>query len=248
MARRPARPPRGQHFLHDQRTLARITEALDIRPGGAGARVLAVEIDPKLAAGLRERFGEGGQLEVMETDILEAGIAGRLGGEDLPVQVTGNLPYYITSPILRRIFGLGGAVSRAVLMMQHEVAQRVAAAPGSADYGYLSVLCRLYSEPRCLFAVPPGAFRPPPKVRSAVVSLEMHRGAAPDPRFLSFLKLCFSHPRKKLINNLAGIYPRELLASEKAADSRPGKMSLAEFERLWRRLSPETRAAAPPDR
>jgi 16S rRNA (adenine1518-N6/adenine1519-N6)-dimethyltransferase len=258
MVRKKHRPPLGQHFLHDQHALARIASALSFEPGdlvieigpgeGAltecllarGARVTALEIDPRLAGDLRERLGARGNLEVIETDILEVDLAGliadRSGGS---VPVVGNLPYYITSPILRHAFSASARINEAVFLVQKEVALRITAGKGSRDYGFLSVLCELYAERELLFSVPPGAFRPPPKVTSAVVRLTMRRGENVPENLISFLKAAFRQPRKTLRNNLSVLYPRVELAPLPEGRRRAQEMSLGELTELWQRLQPK---------
>ncbi len=258
MIRKSRTPPLGQHFLHDQGALARIASALaigagdlviEIGPGeGAltghllklGARVTALEIDPQLAAALPERLGGPEGLEVIETDILAADlekvIADRSAGR---VAVVGNLPYYITSPILRAAFAAAPRIREAVFLMQKEVALRVTAGKGSPDYGYLSVLCELHSEAELLFSVPPGAFRPPPKVTSAVVRLSMRRNIHAPGNLLSFLQAAFRQPRKTLLNNLSRLYPRHEVARLSESGCRAQEMSLSELKDLWQRLQPK---------
>ncbi len=255
MVRKKHKPPLGQHFLRDQHALARIASALAIEPGdlvveigpgeGAltehllarGARVTALEIDPRLAGELRDRFGEQRGFEVSEADILEVDLGDLIAEKSSGrVAVVGNLPYYITSPILRRVFSASARVRQAVFLVQKEVALRITAGKGSRDYGFLSVLCELYAERELLFSVPPGAFRPPPKVTSAVVRLSMR----PDPdlpaELLQFLKAAFRQPRKTLLNNLAAIYPRAELARLPESGRRAQEMSLGELKELWRTL------------
>ena len=255
MPRPRSRPPLGQHFLHDQGVLARITASLPLEPGllvveigpGRGAltehllrsdaKVAAVEVDHELAAGLRDKFVDSAALEVIESDVLEVDLAEVIGRRsEQPAMVTGNLPYYITSPILRKVFAAAERVEQAVFLMQKEVAERVVALEGSRDYGFLSVLSRLYAEPELLFAVPPGCFRPPPQVKSAVVRLGMRTGSRVDPAFVEFLKACFAHPRKTLLNNLAGRYERSRVAAWPASARRAQELSLEEFQSLWQRL------------
>lgn len=255
MAPAKRKPLLGQHFLHDQAALARIAEALTIEPGalvieigpgeGAltehllrqGARVMALEIDPRLAGRLRERFAENPSLQIIETDVLAADLAALAAGQSqTPVKVAGNLPYYITSPILRRVFAAGEAVSSAVFLVQKEVAVRITAGKGSRDYAYLSVLCELHAERELLFTVPPGAFRPPPKVTSAVVRLVMRPEIDLHEKLLAFLKSAFRQPRKTLLNNLAGRYERSRLAGLPESRLRAQEMSLAELRALWRKL------------
>jgi 16S rRNA (adenine1518-N6/adenine1519-N6)-dimethyltransferase len=211
----------------------------------AGARVTAIEIDAALIERLRGRFGgaqtleesadgqgagDSGALEIIAGDILEADLPALITARSRePILVAGNLPYYITSPILRKIFDAAGQIEQAVFLMQREVAARVTARKGSRDYGFLSVLCRLYSEPEYLFAVPARAFRPPPRVTSAVVRLTMRSGPAVDPAFVEFAKGCFSQPRKKLVNNLSGRYERSLLGKFEQSQRRAQQLDLEEL-------------------
>jgi len=129
-------------------------------------RVIAIEIDPVLVQYLRAEFREEPRLTVVETDVLKADLT--QWGQ---ATVAGNLPYYITSPILEKTLALGSLLNRAVFLVQKEVAERLTARPGSRDYGYLTVQTQLASVPELLFSVPASAFRPPPKVDSAVVRL-----------------------------------------------------------------------------
>ncbi len=174
----------GQHFLVRQTILESIAEAacpeiggtiVEIGPGrGAltahllarAERVVAIEIDPVLVQYLRAKFRDEERLTIVEADVLKADLA-QWGA----VSVAGNVPYYITSPILEKTLRLGAQLIRAVFLVQKEVAERLTAHPGSRDYGYLSVQTQLFSSPELLFSVPAAAFRPPPKVDSAVVRL-----------------------------------------------------------------------------
>ncbi|MCI0534718.1 MAG: 16S rRNA (adenine(1518)-N(6)/adenine(1519)-N(6))-dimethyltransferase RsmA [Verrucomicrobiales bacterium] len=257
MARTKHRPPLGQHFLHSQGVLARIAASVPISPGdlvieigpgeGAltehllerGARVTALEIDPRLAAGLRERLGPRGNLEIIETDVLQADL-GKLIAQrsDGLVHLVGNLPYYITSPILRAAFSASARIREAVFLMQKEVALRVTARKGSRDCGFLSVLCELHSERELLFTVAAGAFRPPPKVTSAVVRLNMRQDSHVPEKLLAFLQAAFRQPRKTLLNNLSVLYPRADLAGLAESRRRAQEMSLEELTALWRQLEP----------
>ena len=255
MPRSRSRPSLGQHFLHDDNVLSRIASCLSIKPGslvveigpgkGAltehllrrGAKVAAVEVDTELAAGLRDHFGGVAALQVIEGDVLDLDLAELIArrSED-PALIAGNLPYYITSPILRSVFSAARQVQQAVFLMQKEVAERVVAVRGSRDYGFLSVLSRLYAEPELLFTVPPGCFRPPPQVNSAVVRLLMKTASHVDPAFVDFLKACFAHPRKTLLNNLARSYERAHVAALPEAPRRAQELDLNELQSLWRRL------------
>ena len=194
-------------------------------------RVVAVEVDPILVQYLRAKFraadrgaapGEA-RLELVEGDILKVDLA-RWG----PAVVVGNLPYYITSPIVEKVLGLGAALARAVFLVQKEVAERLTAGPGSRDYGYLTVATQFFAKVEYLFTVPPAAFHPPPKVESAVVRLTPRSELpATDPAaFLRFVSLAFRHKRKTLRNNLIEAYGREALAALPEAGLRAEQMGL----------------------
>lgn len=235
----------GQHFLVRRGILERIAAAacpvreplvVEIGPGRGALteflmeradRVVAIEIDPRLVERLRERF-PGATLvhaNVLETDLAQWG----------PAVVAGNLPYYITSPILERILSTA-ALRRAVVLVQKEVAARLAARPGTRDYGYLTVATNLFAAPRVLFQVPAGAFSPPPKVDSAVVLLEPRAPLVADPPgFLEFAGRAFRHKRKTLRNNLAPHYGPEVQAWPEAG-LRAEQLSLDRLAELYRRL------------
>ncbi|HXU15949.1 MAG TPA: 16S rRNA (adenine(1518)-N(6)/adenine(1519)-N(6))-dimethyltransferase RsmA [Terriglobales bacterium] len=242
-ARVPRRKPRlGQHFLKDVSAAARIVDALgdvsrstvlEIGPGGGALtsmlvkrarRVIAVETDRVLAAQLRMNFSLTPNIEVIEGDILAIDLdtlfgprpgSTRPGMEQAPerVRVLGNLPYYITSDILLRLFQYRKYFELLVLMVQKEVADRLAAEPGSREYGLLSATTQLYTSVDQLFTVPPGAFVPPPKVHSAVVRLtpsqRLDQLAVEEGEFIRFLKLSFGQKRKTLWNNLKTRYASE---------------------------------------
>ncbi|MBI3695999.1 MAG: ribosomal RNA small subunit methyltransferase A [Acidobacteria bacterium] len=253
------RAPLGQHFLQNPSILDRIARqvpesdlVIEIGAGPgtltrrllARARaVLAIEIDPRLAATLKRKPGDDLRLEVLRADVLDldlgALIAARTAGRAV---VAGNLPYYITSPILGRIFDAAERISESVLLMQKEVAARVCAAPGSRDFGYLSVLCQAHSRPELLFTVPPGAFRPAPKVTSALVRFLiepcLERWGVGDRRaFLAFAQLCFHHKRKTLLNNLEGRFGRKRLAGLPEAQMRAEQLAPEHLAALWLRLA-----------
>jgi 16S rRNA (adenine1518-N6/adenine1519-N6)-dimethyltransferase len=203
----------GQHFLIKGSVLERIAAAacpqhedlvIEIGPGRGALtqklleradRVIAIELDPNLAEHLRS----SSRSEVIQGDVLSTDLA-RWG----PAVIAGNLPYYITSPILEKVLPLD--FRRAVFLIQKEVAERLVANPGSRDYGYLTVQASLYARTRLLFAVKPSAFRPPPKVDSAVVLLERRPPPINDVEsFLHFVGRCFRHKRKTIRNNLADV-------------------------------------------
>jgi 16S rRNA (adenine1518-N6/adenine1519-N6)-dimethyltransferase len=223
-----------------------------------GARVLAVEIDDQLVEHLKNRFRDSTAIEVIHGDILNVNLgeliasrsgqtssqtSGHTSGQRL--EVTGNLPYYITSPIIRRIFGVQAQVSTALLLVQKEVADRIVAVKGTRDYAYLSVLCQLHAESKTLFSVPPNAFQPPPKVTSALVQLKMRDGLGPDPDFLRFLQLCFRQPRKMLRNNLSGAFDREALGALEVTRCRAQQLAIEELRALWDALRPGHPPPAP---
>jgi 16S rRNA (adenine1518-N6/adenine1519-N6)-dimethyltransferase len=187
-------------------------------------RVIAVETDRVLAAQLRMNFSLTPNIEVIEGDILAIDLdtlfgprpgSTRPGMEQAPerVRVLGNLPYYITSDILLRLFQYRKYFELLVLMVQKEVADRLAAEPGSREYGLLSATTQLYTSVDQLFTVPPGAFVPPPKVHSAVVRLtpsqRLDQLAVEEGEFIRFLKLSFGQKRKTLWNNLKTRYASE---------------------------------------
>lgn len=195
-------------------------------------RVVAIEVDPVLVEYLRQKHREeirAGRLEIVAGDILRTDL-GAWG----PAVIAGNLPYYITSPILERVFAAPDW-RRAVFLVQKEVAERITAAPGSRAYGYLSVLAQAHAAAELCFTVPPGAFRPPPQVDSAVVALTPH-AARPDPGLLEFAGWCFAHKRKTLRNNLAGRFSKAALAALPETARRAEQLSVAELAALRARL------------
>ncbi len=236
----------GQHFLTSRGILEGLAAAvcpepvpliIEIGPGrGAltefllprAERVVAIELDSALAAGLRTRYPS---VEVVEADVLATDLS-QWG----PAAVAGNLPYYITSPILERIFGMGALLSLAVVLMQREVADRLVARPGTRDYGYLTVETQLFTTPEMLFAVPPGAFSPPPKVDSAAVRLVPRPAPLADARgFLEFAGRCFRHKRKTLRNNLAPFYG-EQVSTWPEARLRAEQIGLTEMIALYEQV------------
>jgi 16S rRNA (adenine1518-N6/adenine1519-N6)-dimethyltransferase len=212
----------GQHFLTDTSWQERIARAVRIDGGvwveiGAGhgemttrlaqraSQVFAIELDRRLAARLREAAASLENVEVVERDVLAVDFAKLTGGARFSVY--GNLPYYITSPILHRLFEHADQITAIHIVIQFEVAARIVAPPGRRDYGYLSVVSQWFSRPEIAFRIPPGAFRPPPKVASALVSLGLPGERAQHPldnenAFLDFVKECFAQKRKTLRNNL----------------------------------------------
>lgn len=200
-------------------------------------RLIAIELDPPLTEHLRRRFAAAGRLEIVAADVLATDLA--QWGEAV---IAGNLPYYITSPILEKVLALGALVKRAVLLVQKEVAERLAAAPGGREYGFLSVRTQFLARVELLFTVPPAAFQPPPKVDSALVRLTPFPRAAElgiaDPGgFLDFAALCFRQKRKTLRNNLAGRYPSARVDALPEARRRAEELPLEHLAELYRRLA-----------
>ena len=203
-----------------------LTEKLLERSG----RVVAIEVDPTLVQHLRERFAGNSRLEVVQGDVLETDLA-RWGR----APVAGNLPYYITSPILEKAVRLGAP--RAVFLIQQEVAERLVARPGTREYGFLTVQTALFANVRYLFRVKPGAFRPPPKVDSAVVMLEPQLRMVERPEeLIRFVGHCFGHKRKTLRNNLSPVYGKERVDAWPEAGMRAEQVPLEGFIEMWRRL------------
>jgi 16S rRNA (adenine1518-N6/adenine1519-N6)-dimethyltransferase len=204
-------------------------------------RVVAIEVDAVLVHYLRQKFRaaiDAGRLELIEGDVLRTDFAAAAGR---PV-IAGNLPYYITSPILERVFGLDGAWERAVFLVQAEVAERIAAGPGSRDFGYLSVLVQVHAHAEILFPVGREAFRPQPKVDSAVVRLTPRDAAAElgvtdMAVFLKFAQHCFRHKRKTLRNNLGAVYGLKKIDALAEARLRAEQVGLPELAALYHKLA-----------
>jgi 16S rRNA (adenine1518-N6/adenine1519-N6)-dimethyltransferase len=209
-----------------------------------GAPVHAIELDPLLAAALKRLAKRFPNLEIVSADILETDIEKIAAGRR--VRIYGNLPYYITSPILHRLFESAELIEEIHIVIQHEVALRLAAQPGTRDYGYLSVLTQYFSRPELVLEIPRGAFRPPPEVSSALVTLRLPGERAKLPQideapFLEFVKLCFSQKRKTLVNNLKSQVRAELVRENLAKlnfrpDARAEQLSVANLAAVFREM------------
>jgi 16S rRNA (adenine1518-N6/adenine1519-N6)-dimethyltransferase len=204
-------------------------------------KVVAIEVDPYLVHYLRQKFQgplDAGRLVLIEGDILRVDV----GAISPRPVIAGNLPYYITSPILDRIFSLNGAWEQAVFLVQSEVAARLTASPGSRDFGYLSVLTQVHAHAETLFGVSRDAFRPAPKVDSAVVRLTprdaaAELGIADLGGFLRFAQSCFRQKRKTLRNNLGPVYGLERIEGLPEAKLRAEQLSVAALAVLYQKLA-----------
>lgn len=256
-ARTRAKKSLGQHFLVDSSVVSKIADALEIADDdtfleiGAGrgilttelaaraCRVVAIELDDKLADELNARFA-GTNVEVVHGDALELDPEKVVG--KATYLLAGNLPYNVAQPILRHYLEAQRRPERMVVMVQSEVADSIVAKPGQMSL--LSVAVQLYGEPRLLFHVPPSAFRPPPRVRSAVVRIDVAgglRAGVDDTRaFFDLVRAGFSTRRKQLRNSLAnglGVDAVEAAAwlSEAGIDAtlRPQSLSLEQWATLY---------------
>ena len=271
------RPKLGQNFLTDSSAARRIVEALgdvsestvvEIGPGrgvltsllvGRAQHVIAIELDRVLGAQLRMKYAHQPGIEVLEGDVLTIDFDSllrrpRVAGDanhrfPIPARVVGNLPYYITSPILQRLLSFHDLFSTMVILVQREVADRIAARPGGREYGLLSATVQLYARIEKLFTLPPGAFSPPPKVHSTALRLTIEsqeealgvRGS----EFLEFLKLSFGQKRKTLVNNLKPHYPEAEIRAALGqagvrADARAEALPLAKAAGVFKALAPSS--------
>ena len=182
---------------------------------------------------LARRFPGHPRLTVHQADVLDTDLA-QWG----PAALAGNLPYYITSPILDRIRRARAVLSSSTLLMQKEVAQRLLARPGSRDYGYLTVVTQSWASVSHVIHVPPAAFRPPPKVDSSVVHLAPLSDVPEDlDDFLTFAGHAFRQKRKNLRNNLSTAYPNAPWDELAERTLRAEQLSIPQLRDLWRKLS-----------
>jgi 16S rRNA (adenine1518-N6/adenine1519-N6)-dimethyltransferase len=283
-----ARQRLGQHFLADLYWREEIARAIRVSPHSTvplsredqhcwieigaghgeitqhllatGAPVHAIEIDPAFLPSLRHLAQKFPNLNVVPADVLETDLAAIACGRR--IRVYGNLPYYITSPILHRLFDFARIIDKIHIVIQTEVAQRLAAQPGTRDYGYLSVVAQFYTRPEFVFEVPRDAFNPPPEVTSALVTLRLpgeraklslgssaaskegsttHASRDAETRFLDFVKLCFSKKRKTLVNNLRTLAKPDrtreaLVALSLRPDARAEQLSVSQLAALHLRV------------
>ncbi|HEX4683098.1 MAG TPA: 16S rRNA (adenine(1518)-N(6)/adenine(1519)-N(6))-dimethyltransferase RsmA [Gemmatimonadaceae bacterium] len=254
----PIRKSLGQHFLNDKRILQRIVDALElsgdeivieIGPGRGSLTELLVprarsliliEYDRMLAANLRQRYATTPTVRVIEADVLTVDLGAAAGG---PYRLVGNVPYYITTPILFHALA-APRPDRAVYLVQREVADRIVAAPGSADYGALSVNVQGFARAQSLFRVAPGSFLPPPKVEGAVIRIEPRTdpvvGVEEEAAFRRFVQDAFGMRRKQMrrvIRELAAL-PAEtaeavLSGAGVKAEARPETLGAEQFARVF---------------
>jgi 16S rRNA (adenine1518-N6/adenine1519-N6)-dimethyltransferase len=263
-----ARVPRprkrfGQHFLRDRTVLSRIASALGLTGGetvleigpGRGAltdlladaarRLVAIEIDRDLAALLRQRYAARPSVEILEADVLEVDLGQLAGG---PYVLAGNVPYYITTPIIFHALR-PPRPERAVYLVQREVAERIVAPPGSKEYGALSVNVQGFAHAEVLFRVPPGAFTPPPQVDSAVIRVTPRTDPVVpvelEERYRSFVLAAFGLRRKQMRRVLrtaaalpVGDAERVLAVASIDPEARPEMLDPEAFARLVGELRP----------
>jgi len=247
----------GQHFLHNKRVLSHIIKAavlspqdivLEVGPGlgiltkalaQRAAKVIAIEIDPQLASFLTSSLSPFPNVKVIQGDILALDPAQLVNGS--PYKVVANIPYYITSPILRHFLEASLKPRLMVIMVQREVAEAITAKPG--EMSLLSVSVQLYSRPQIIEYISPKSFYPPPKVESAILRLDTLDQPAvkvDTAEFFHVVGAGFSTPRKQLHNSLAhglNLKPQEVAVKLKELgidpQRRPQSLSLAEWAKIW---------------
>ncbi|MDI9274191.1 16S rRNA (adenine(1518)-N(6)/adenine(1519)-N(6))-dimethyltransferase RsmA [Stenotrophomonas sp. PFBMAA-4] len=246
----PAKKQLGQHFLADRHYIDKIVMAVNPKDGdrlveigpGQGAitlpllrvhpKLTVIEFDRDLIAPLTAAAEPLGDLTIVQGDVLRVDFTALAAGE--PIRLVGNLPYNISSPILFHALEHAAVVRDMHFMLQKEVVDRMAAGPGSKVYGRLSVMLQAYCQVTSLFVVPPGAFRPPPKVDSAVVRLVPRDPAsvtiADHKRFAEVVKAAFGQRRKTLRNALNNVVTAEqFVAAGVRPDARAEQLDVAEF-------------------
>ncbi len=250
---KPAKKSLGQHFLHERGIIEKMLLAISPKPGdrfveigpGQGAltfplldrhgALTAIEFDRDLLEPLTAAAKAHGALTLIHSDVMNVDFTALAAGE--PFRLVGNLPYNLSSPILFHALGHAASIRDMHFMLQKEVVDRMAAAPGSKVYGRLSVMLQAYCTVTSLFKVPPGAFRPPPKVGSAVVRLvprPPERIGIDDPRrFAEVVRAAFGQRRKTLRNALGGVCDADrILAAGIDPQTRAEQLEVADFVRL----------------
>ena len=245
----------GQHFLTNRSILQRIVQlahlnpedtVVEIGPGkgtlttalaSAARRVIAIEIDRDLIPGLRATVPSN--VEILEGDALKIDLPRE------PFHIVSNLPYNIATPLFKRFIEHRGRIGAVTVMIQKEVAERLAAKPRTKAYGPLSVLIQYYANVTYGFTVPPGAFTPAPKVDSAVIRIEWKPDAPDAMPFTDFVHEAFSSRRKTLANNLLSMFgslgrDQIILRLEQAGiaiNARPEELSVTEFLRVYNQIN-----------
>ncbi|MBL8264592.1 MAG: 16S rRNA (adenine(1518)-N(6)/adenine(1519)-N(6))-dimethyltransferase RsmA [Xanthomonadaceae bacterium] len=251
--RQPAKKALGQHFLHERHIIDKMLLAIDPRPGdrfveigpGQGAltfplldrhgALTAIEYDRDLLEPLTAAAKAHGELTLVHSDVMDVDFTALADGA--PFRLVGNLPYNLSSPILFHALDHAAVIRDMHFMLQKEVVDRMAAGPGSKVYGRLSVMLQAYCKVTSLFKVPPGAFRPPPKVDSAVVRLVPRppgEVGIVDPRhFADVVRAAFGQRRKTLRNALSSVCDAEqITAAGIDPQSRAEQLAVSEFVRL----------------
>ncbi|HDS1581111.1 16S rRNA (adenine(1518)-N(6)/adenine(1519)-N(6))-dimethyltransferase RsmA [uncultured Stenotrophomonas sp.] len=246
----PAKKQLGQHFLADRHYIDKIVMAVNPKDGdrlveigpGQGAitlpllrvhpKLTVIEFDRDLIAPLTAAAEPLGELTIVHRDVLRVDFTALADGQ--PIRLVGNLPYNISSPILFHALEHAAVIRDMHFMLQKEVVDRMAAGPGSKVYGRLSVMLQAYCQVTSLFVVPPGAFRPPPKVDSAVVRLVPRDPATINindhKRFAEVVKAAFGQRRKTLRNALNNVVSAEqFVAAGVRPDARAEQLDVAEF-------------------
>ena len=252
-----ARKRFGQHFLHDPAAIARIHEAIDAQPGeavveiGPGRGALTarlfvaagaldvIEIDRDLAAALRAAWATQPRFTLHEADALRFDFAALAAARGQRLRVVGNLPYNISTPLLFHLLRTPAAIRDLHVMLQKEVVARICAAPGSGDYGRLTVMLAPWVEAEALFDVGPGSFRPPPQVWSSVARLVVRESPLfeVDERYGRLVAAAFSQRRKTLRNALRSLLDAAAIESCGIdPGARPETLAPAEFGALARLL------------
>ncbi len=248
--REPAKKSLGQHFLHERGVVDKLVMAIDPRPGdriveigpGQGAltfplldrhgALTAIEFDRDLLEPLTVAATSHGELTLINSDVMNVNFTALAGGT--PFRLVGNLPYNLSSPILFHALDHAAVVRDMHFMLQKEVVDRMAAGPGSKVYGRLSVMLQAYCTVTALFKVAPGAFRPPPKVDSAVVRLVPHppgQVGIDDPRrFADIVRAAFGQRRKTLRNALSSVCTADdIVRAGVDPQSRAEQLAVADF-------------------
>jgi len=263
----------GQNFLVDDNIARKIVRAaeilpedivLEIGPGkgaltkhlvGKAKHVVAVELDRRAANLLRQKFEKecaGGLLEIKEEDFLEFDLRKTAKRAGQALRVVGNIPYYITSPILLKAIAQREAIQDLIILVQLEVGKRIVAEPNTKDYGILSVFCQFYGTPKLLFKVPASAFFPRPKVVSALLRLDFPRRPVCDVLdenlFVEVVRTAFGKRRKTLRNSLRylGLEGLDLSSLHFNLQLRPEQLTLDDFVRLSNLIAKQVHASHNP--